>query len=248
MKSRFSVALGFLALIAIGTVVLASPWARNDGAWGPLMTSAFTACSAVCVTGLTVVDIASEFSFAGQIALLVLVEIGCLGLMTVSTFLMVAIGRRLSLSREFTLLNAYGVAEVRGVKGLICWVVGSMLVMEGAGAAVLYARLHDSYLSVFYSIMGFCNAGQIPHSIRERRRNDAGKAVHQRKKLMPHFRIRIHVQNLCKQFVLHGSARFRSRTVFCACQLVCSGTRQRITFQQDIHRDRRIILLCGSCL
>ena len=56
MKGRFSVALGFLALIAIGAVVLASPWARNDGAWGPLMTSAFTACSAVCVTGLTVVN------------------------------------------------------------------------------------------------------------------------------------------------------------------------------------------------
>jgi len=156
---RFSVALGFLALIAVGAVVLASPWARNDGAWGPLMTSVFTACSAVCVTGLSVVDIASEFSFAGQIALLVLVELGCLGLMTVSTFLMVAIGRRLSLSREFSLMNAYGVAEVRGVKGLICWVVGSMLVMEGAGAAVLYTRLHDPYLSVFYSIMGFCNAG-----------------------------------------------------------------------------------------
>ena len=156
---RFSVALGFLALIAVGAVVLASPWARNDASWGPLMTSTFTACSAVCVTGLSVVDIASEFSFAGQIALLVLVELGCLGLMTVSTFLMVAIGRRLSLSREFSLMNAYGVAEVRGVKGLICWVVGSMLVMEGAGAAVLYTRLHDPYLSIFYSIMGFCNAG-----------------------------------------------------------------------------------------
>lgn len=159
MKGRFSVALGFLALIGLGAVVLASPWARNDGAWGPLMTSVFTACSAVCVTGLSVVDIASEFSFAGQIALLVLVEIGCLGLMTVSTFLMVAIGRRLSLSREFSLMNAYGVAEVQGVRGLICWVVGSMLVMEGIGAVVLHTRLHDPYLSIFYSIMGFCNAG-----------------------------------------------------------------------------------------
>ena len=159
MKGRFSVALGFLALIAAGSVALASPWARADGSWGPLMTSLFTACSAVCVTGLSIVDVASEFSFAGQIALLVLVEIGCLGLMTVSTFLMVAIGRRLSLSREFSLMNAYGVAEVRGVKGLICWVVGSMLVMEGAGAAVLYTRLGDTYLSIFYSVMGFCNAG-----------------------------------------------------------------------------------------
>ena len=159
MRGRFSVALGFLGLIAIGAVLLASPWARVDGAWGTPMTAIFTACSAVCVTGLSVVDIAMEFSIAGQIALIVLVELGCLGLMTVSTFLMVAIGRRLSLSREFSLMNAYGVAEVRGVKGLICWVVCSMLIIEGAGAAILYTRIHDVYLSIFYSVMGFCNAG-----------------------------------------------------------------------------------------
>lgn len=159
MRGRFSVAIGFLALIALGAFLLASPWARNEGTWGAPMVALFTSCSAVCVTGLSVVDIAAEFSFAGQIALLALVEVGCLGLMTVSTFLMVAIGRRISLSREFTLMNAYGVAEVRGVKGLICWVVCSMLVMEGVGAALLYTRLHDVYLSIFYSIMGFCNAG-----------------------------------------------------------------------------------------
>ena len=159
MKSRFSVAFGFLALIALGSTVLAMPWARAAGTWGDPATAAFTACSAVCVTGLSVVDIAAEYSFAGQVALLVLVELGCLGLMTVSTFLMVAIGRRLSLSREFSLKNAYGVDQVHGVKGLICWVVGSMLVMEGLGALVLWTRLHDAYLSVFYSIMGFCNAG-----------------------------------------------------------------------------------------
>ena len=159
MKSRHSVAFGFIALIALGSLALSMPWARASGSWGDPMAAAFTACSAVCVTGLSIVDIASEFSFAGQIALLVLVELGCLGLMTVSTFLMVAIGRRISLSREFSLMNAYGVAEVRGVKGLICWVVGSMLVMEGVGAAVLAARLHDPYLGVFYSVMGFCNAG-----------------------------------------------------------------------------------------
>lgn len=159
MRGRFSVAIGFLALIALGAFLLASPWARNEGTWGAPMVAMFTSCSAVCVTGLSVVDIAAEFSFAGQIALLALVEVGCLGLMTVSTFLMVAIGRRISLSREFTLMNAYGVAEVRGVKGLICWVVCSMLVMEGVGAALLYTRLHDVYLSIFYSIMGFCNAG-----------------------------------------------------------------------------------------
>ena len=159
MKRQTSIALGFLGLIVVGAVILACPWARADGAWGGFVPSLFTAFSAVCVTGLTVVDIGLEFSVWGQIALLVLVEVGCLGLMTCGTFLLIAVGRRLSLSREFTLMNAYGVAEVQGLKGLICWVVGSMAVIEAIGAVALYFSLGDVYQSVFYSIMGFCNSG-----------------------------------------------------------------------------------------
>ena len=159
MKGRVSVALGFLALILVGAVVLAAPFSRVDGAWGDPVVSLFTACSAVCVTGLSVVDIAAEFSRTGQIVLLVLVEFGCLGLMTCSTFLLIAIGRRLSLAREFSLMNAYGVAQIQGLKGLICWTVGSMLTVEGIGAALLYLRIGDVYRSIFYSAMSFCNAG-----------------------------------------------------------------------------------------
>jgi trk system potassium uptake protein TrkH len=159
VKRRSTIALGFLALIAVGAIVLSSPWARAAGTWGDFGTALFTACSAVCVTGLTVVDIAQEFSRNGQIVLLALVEVGCLGLMTCSTFLLVAIGRRLSLSREFTLMNAYGVAEVQGLRDLILWVVGSMAVVEVAGTVLFYVRFHDWYLAVFYSVMSFCNAG-----------------------------------------------------------------------------------------
>ncbi len=159
MKRRSTIALSFLALIAVGAFALVSPWARAAGTWGDFGTALFTAFSAVCVTGLTVVDIAQEFSRSGQVVLLALVELGCLGLMTCSTFLLVAIGRRLSLSREFSLMNAYGVAEVQGLRGLILWVVGSMAVVESVGAVLLYLRFRDWYLSVFYSVMSFCNAG-----------------------------------------------------------------------------------------
>ena len=159
MNGRFSVALGFLALILVGAILLYMPWARASGTFGDFSSSLFTACSAVCVTGLTVVDIGAEFSRAGQVAILVLVEIGCLGLMTSGTFLLIAIGRRLSLSREFSLMNAYGVAQIQGLRGLICWVVGSMLIVETLGAAALYLRFRDVYKSVFFSVMGFCNAG-----------------------------------------------------------------------------------------
>ena len=158
-RNRFSVAFGFLALIVAGAFVLSTPWARASGTQGDFPTALFTACSAVCVTGLTVVDIAAEYSFAGQVVILFLVEVGCLGLMTCGTFLLIAVGRRLSLSREFSLMNAYGVVQIQGLRGLICWVVGSMLTIEALGAALLYLRLHDVYESVFYSIMSFCNAG-----------------------------------------------------------------------------------------
>ncbi len=165
MKNRVSVALGFLALIFVGAVLLAAPFARVEGAWGHWREALFTSFSAVCVTGLSVVDIAAEYSRAGQVVLMALVEIGCLGLMTCGTFLLVAIGRRLSLSREFSLMNAYGVEQVQGLRGLICWVVGSMAVIETAGALALYPRFRSlfpddaAYMSAFYSLMSFCNAG-----------------------------------------------------------------------------------------
>ena len=165
MKSRGSIALGFLGLIALGAVLLASPFARVAGAWGNAQGALFTAFSAVCVTGLSIVDIASEYTRAGQIILMLLVEVGCLGLMTCGTFLLVAIGRRLSLSREFSLMNAYGVVQVQGLRSLIVWIVGSMLLIEIFGAALLYARFRTLfpgdalYMSCFYSLMGFCNAG-----------------------------------------------------------------------------------------
>ena len=106
MKGKFSVALSFLMLIALGAVALALPVCRVSGQWGDVMTSVFTACSAVCVTGLTVVDIAGTFTFTGQIVLLTLVEVGCLGLMMCGTFLMIAIGHipekvKVACSRRF---------------------------------------------------------------------------------------------------------------------------------------------------
>ncbi|MBO6167076.1 MAG: hypothetical protein J6P13_01850 [Kiritimatiellae bacterium] len=165
MKSRGSVAFGFLALIFIGAILLASPWARTQGGWGGWQAALFTSFSAVCVTGLTIVEIAAEYTRAGQIVIITLVEIGCLGLMTCGTFLLVAIGRRLSLSREFSLMNAYGVEQIQGLRGLICWVVGSMLTVELVWAAIMYPRFaamdpgNAAYLSLFYSVMGFCNAG-----------------------------------------------------------------------------------------
>lgn len=159
MQNRNSIALGFLAVIALGAIFLASPLAQATGNWGRVFEAIFTATSAVCVTGLTVVEVGVEYSRTGLIGLLVLVEIGCVGLMTLGTFFMLAIGRRLSISSEFSLMDAYGVPAVKGIKGLIVWIVGSMLSFQALGAALLYWRSRDLFEAVFYSIMNFCNAG-----------------------------------------------------------------------------------------
>jgi len=159
VRTRSSFALGFLALIAVGAALLSCPFSRADGVAADYGAAVFTACSAVCVTGLTVVDIAREYSTAGQVVLMALVELGCLGLMTCGTFFLVAIGRRLSLAREFSLMNAYGVAQIQGLRGLICWIVGAMVVIESVFAVALYPHFGSWYESIFYSIMSFCNAG-----------------------------------------------------------------------------------------
>ena len=163
MKRRSSFALGFLALIGLGAVLLSAPFARAAGTWGDFSNALFTACSAVCVTGLTVVEVATEYTPAGLAILVTLVEIGGVGLMTLGTFLLVAIGRRLSLSSEFSLMNAYGAPAVKGLKGLIFWVVGSMAAFQLLGAAALYWRFGDVKMSLFYSTMNFCNAGFSLH-------------------------------------------------------------------------------------
>ena len=159
MKNRASFALGFIALIALGALLLAMPWAQASGTWGDILSSLFTACSAVCVTGLSIVDVATTYSRSGQIALLLLVQIGGLGLMTLGTFFLIAVGRRLSLGREFSLMDAYGVEQVRGLRGLVAWAVGSTLLIEGFAAALFYWRMHSPFESVFLAVMSFCNAG-----------------------------------------------------------------------------------------
>lgn len=154
-----SVALGFLALMAAGAVALSSPWARADGRWGGAMDALFTSCSAVCVTGLSVVDLAAAYTRAGQAVVLALVQAGCLGIMTCATFFLLAVGRRLSLGREFQLMDAYGAVGIRGLRSLVLWVVCSTFAVEAAGAALLRLRTDDAFSAVFHSVMAFCNAG-----------------------------------------------------------------------------------------
>ena len=173
MKPRHLVVIGFIGAILLGAFLLMLPISSASNTWMKPLDALFTSCSAVCITGLTVIDIGTDLSAFGQCVMLALVQLGCVGLMTLGTFFLVLMGRRLSLSSEFSLADAYGTSGIRGLRGLIVWVVVSMLVLEGLGTLALHELFESDavangiatpdgtlwFRAYFYSVMAFCNAG-----------------------------------------------------------------------------------------
>jgi trk system potassium uptake protein TrkH len=166
-RAEWLIVKAFAAAILVGAFLLATPWASRRGEWTPALDALFTATSATCVTGLTVVDTGSHFSRFGQLVLLALIQLGGLGIMTVGTFLLVLIGRRLGLRDEFVLIDSLGSDRIQGLRSLLGRAVLFTAAMELAGAALLAWRLaahgldggQAVYSGVFHSVSAFCNAG-----------------------------------------------------------------------------------------
>ena len=161
-----TVCLGFLALIVIGTVLLMMPFATGDGSWNSLMVAMFTATSAVCVTGLAVVDTGTDFSFWGQLIILLLIQLGGLGYMTMTTFLMLLIGRKFDLKQKFAIQESFDRPFLQGSNSLISSIIATTLIFEITGIFLLLITFRQDYglseglwLSIFHSISAWNNAG-----------------------------------------------------------------------------------------
>ncbi|MEO1146624.1 MAG: TrkH family potassium uptake protein [Cyanobacteria bacterium J06638_22] len=161
-----TICLGFLAVIAIGTLLLSLPFAIADGSWGNFVTSFFTATSAVCVTGLIVEDTGTYFSFFGQFLIVLLVQIGGLGYMTANTFLLLLLGRRLGLRDKLAVQQSLDKQGLSGAGQLVKSIIAVTLIFELMGAFMmipLFARDFDLdeaiWLAVFHSVSAFNNAG-----------------------------------------------------------------------------------------
>ena len=102
-----SVCLGFLTVIAVGTLLLMMPFSTSSGTWDDPIVALFTATSAVCVTGLIVVDTGSYFSGLGQFFVLALIQIGGLGYMATSTFLLLLVKRKFNLRHKVAIQQAF---------------------------------------------------------------------------------------------------------------------------------------------
>jgi len=162
------IAGSFIGVIVLGAILLSLPMSTVQDGSMPLLDALFTSTSAVCVTGLTVVDTGTAFTKFGQIVILGLIQIGGLGIMTLSTFFLVLLGKRLQMKDLFVIEGSLGQSSVQGVKGLVKYCLFATIGIEVIGALVLFLRffLHydfplarSIYYAFFHSISAFCNAG-----------------------------------------------------------------------------------------
>jgi trk system potassium uptake protein len=131
-----------------------------------LLDALFTATSAVCVTGLTVVDTGTGFSPAGQAIVLALIQVGGLGLMTFAVFVGVVLGRRVAFTDRMVIQDSMHHTPKAGIRRLVRYVLTFTLASEAAGAALLWLRFREEFpaglaiwQSVFHAVSAFCNAG-----------------------------------------------------------------------------------------
>jgi len=162
-----TICIGFLAVIAIGTLLLSVPFASTE-AWtlGHVLVALFTATSAVCVTGHVVVDTGSYFSPFGQVIILSLIQIGGLGYMTATTFLLLLLGRRFNLRDKIAVQQSFDRTEIEGSAQLIRSIIGLTLMFELTGAFLLLAVFvpqhgfdRGLWLALFHSVSAWNNAG-----------------------------------------------------------------------------------------
>lgn len=157
--------LGFAGVIVLGALLLMLPIATQNGAVTPFSKTLFTATSAVCVTGLVVFDTASYWSGFGQLIILIMIQIGGLGVISVASFLSMLAGRKISLMQRQTMQNALSAPQMGGIVKLTRFIFLVSFVIEGIGALLLMPVFMTKYgirgiwMAVFHSVSAFCNAG-----------------------------------------------------------------------------------------
>ena len=168
-KKRFSssrkIVLGFAATILVGALLLMLPISSKSGVVTPFNQALFTSTSAVCVTGLVLNDTGSYWSVFGQAVILLLIQIGGLGVVTVAVSLAMLSGKRISLIQRSTLQDAISAPKVGGVVRLTRFILCGTAITELIGMLLMlpvFCRdygLKGIWMSMFHSVSAFCNAG-----------------------------------------------------------------------------------------
>ena len=156
---------GFLGLILIGTALLMLPLAVKESSSASLEDALFTSTSAVCVTGLVTRDTASYWSGFGQAVILILIQIGGLGIVSVAAFIAMLSGRKISLLQRSILQDSISAHQIGGIVKMTGFIFKIALIAEVSGALLMMPTFCSQYgaagiwMSFFHSVSAFCNAG-----------------------------------------------------------------------------------------
>ncbi len=162
------IVVSFAAIILLGSLLLVQPMAVNGQ---PLkyIDALFTSASAVCVTGLVVVDTGTRFTLAGQWIILALIQLGGLGIMTFSVVFILLLGRKLAFREKILISDTFSHLPVDNIASLVKQIFFFTFAIEGIGALLLFCHWmpeypwpHAFYLAIFHAISAFCNAGFSP--------------------------------------------------------------------------------------
>ena len=168
-KKRLSsfklIVLGFAGVILLGALILMLPFSSTAGVVTPFHEALFTSTSAVCVTGLVVQDTGSYWSAFGQTVILLLIQIGGLGVVTVAALFAMLSGRKISLMQRSTMQDAISAPKVGGIVRLTRFIVRGTFLIELIGMIVMLPTFCGNYgfkgiwMAAFHSVSAFCNAG-----------------------------------------------------------------------------------------
>ena len=157
--------LSFVGVIVMGTLLLKLPAASSSG-FTSLMDALFTATSAVCVTGLVVLDTSSHFTLFGEIVILCLIQIGGLGLMTFSVLIFRLLGKSVSMRETMAVQDLFSSTASKDIYSILKSIIGFTVIAEGLGTLCLFLHLSGQfpsakafYLSLFHAVSAFCNGG-----------------------------------------------------------------------------------------
>ncbi|ETP73245.1 Trk-type K+ transport system, membrane component [Lachnospiraceae bacterium JC7] len=160
------IALSFLVAIIVGTILLMLPWATVSGEETSLLTALFTATTSVCITGLVVVDTFSHWTLFGQIVILILIQVGGIGVVCLSAVLLLLMKKGLSLKTRVLMMETFNLDSIKGVVRFCRRVIMDIFIVEGIGAILTaevfiprLGREKGIYAAIFHSISAFCNAG-----------------------------------------------------------------------------------------
>ena len=160
------IVLAFLSIIVLGTVLLCLPAASRDGQSAGVLPALFTATSSTCVTGLVLFDTWTQWSGFGQIVILCLIELGGLGFMSAASLVIFVLRKKVGLRQRMVMAQALSLNEMDGVVRLQKWVLLGSLIIQTAGALILFFRFLPDYglktavtWGVFHAVSAFCNAG-----------------------------------------------------------------------------------------